>query len=349
MQKDLSNHSINDLTLRLHDELLARTQQDCRTIPRILPTRWLCCLEVLQRVAGKPANSFVIVVKLGSDPWEDEQFGILSILQGLTIGEIFLRVRTSSGCLENKLQTTDGVVWTVHPQNAARTELHSMITMHHADTRGSRAGRLRIAHCWLLKQLSSTSHVSFLATPETIHKHKSSLTYFTCLSDDLSNTHKTFGTRWRFTLRCSTTEGRINTNPISHKSWSRYCWTLRFSFLFFSMSHFISGVTWSLISQEDEAKIFGFSKNDWAWTYCRRWILQKRVLRCPSSSMYCAANTNRGKSFFWESEFSSSFLTVDIPELLAVSGSWTSFSSSWNSPCLVVPEFGTEADSRWRN
>ena len=32
------------------------------------------------------------------------------------------------------------------PKNTARTELHSMITFHHAKTRGSRAGRLRIAH-----------------------------------------------------------------------------------------------------------------------------------------------------------------------------------------------------------
>ena len=32
------------------------------------------------------------------------------------------------------------------PTTTARTELHSMITFHHANTRGSRAGRLRNAH-----------------------------------------------------------------------------------------------------------------------------------------------------------------------------------------------------------
>ena len=40
-----------------------------------------------------------------------------------------------------------------------------------------------------LKQLSSTCHVSFLAAPDTDHKHKFSLTHFAYLSDDLPNTH----------------------------------------------------------------------------------------------------------------------------------------------------------------
>ena len=46
------------------------------------------------------------------------------------------------------------------PANTARTELHSMITFHHANTRGSRDGRLRIAH---------------LCVPETIVIHVSCL------------------------------------------------------------------------------------------------------------------------------------------------------------------------------
>ena len=37
------------------------------------------------------------------------------------------------------------------PTNTARTELHSMITFHHANTRGSRAAKLRIAHLCVLK------------------------------------------------------------------------------------------------------------------------------------------------------------------------------------------------------
>ena len=103
------------------------------------------------------------------------------------------------------------------PTNTARTELHSMITFHHANMRGSRAGRLRIAHICVIKQLSSTCHVSFHAAPVTDHKHKFSLThfiYFSYLSDSLTNTHKTYGPRPIKTLRCA--EWRINTNPISH-------------------------------------------------------------------------------------------------------------------------------------
>ena len=84
------------------------------------------------------------------------------------------------------------------PTNSARTELHSMITFHHANTRGSRAAWLKIAHLCVAKQLSSTCHVSFLAAPDTDHKHKFSFTYFSYLSDDLTDTHKTFGTRCIF-------------------------------------------------------------------------------------------------------------------------------------------------------
>ena len=39
------------------------------------------------------------------------------------------------------------------PTNTARAELHSMITFHHANTRGSRTGRLRIAHLCVPKSI----------------------------------------------------------------------------------------------------------------------------------------------------------------------------------------------------
>ena len=111
---------------RLHDEHLARTQQDYRDIPRSQQVRqrkkqqlegieeFDCAVGPktgLQRVAGKPADSFVIVVKLGSKPTGRRAISILSILQGLTICEKkknCLRVRTSFGCLEKNLQPTDG-------------------------------------------------------------------------------------------------------------------------------------------------------------------------------------------------------------------------------------------------
>ena len=63
-----------------------------------------------------------------------------------------------------------------------------LITFHHANTRGSRAGRIRISHLCVLEQLSSTCHVSFIAAPDTDHKHKFSLTCLTYLSDNLTHT-----------------------------------------------------------------------------------------------------------------------------------------------------------------
>ena len=72
-----------------------------------------------------------------------------------------------------------------------------------------------------LKQLSSTCHVSFLAAPDTDHKHRFFLTHFihfAFLSDGLTFTNKPYDSRPFCTLRCSTAEWRINTNAISHKS-----------------------------------------------------------------------------------------------------------------------------------
>ena len=50
----------------------------------------------------------------------------------------------------------------------------------------------RIAHlCLCFKTLSSTCHVSFLAAPDTVQLHKISVTYLSCLSNDLTDTYKT--------------------------------------------------------------------------------------------------------------------------------------------------------------
>ena len=40
------------------------------------------------------------------------------------------------------------------PTNTARTELHSIITFHHANMCGSRAAKLRIAHLCVLKAIA---------------------------------------------------------------------------------------------------------------------------------------------------------------------------------------------------
>ena len=70
------------------------------------------------------------------------------------------------------------------------------------------------------RTISSTCHVSFFGAPDTDHKHKFSLTHFihfSYLYDNLTNTHKRFGSRSMFTVRSSRAEWRINTNPISYK------------------------------------------------------------------------------------------------------------------------------------
>ena len=96
-------------------------------------------------------------------------------------GQFFIAIEEGS----DVMQTACREYVNSTPTNTARTELHSMTTSLHANTRGSRAGRLRIAH------LSSTCHVSFLAAPDTDHEHKFPLTFLTYLSDSITNTHKT--------------------------------------------------------------------------------------------------------------------------------------------------------------
>ena len=113
------------------------------------------------------------------------------------------------------------------PTNTARAELHSMTTFLHANTRGSRAGRLRIAH--LCAPNIIVIHVSCLIPCRTCtdHKHKFSLThliYSSYLSDSLTSTHKIYDPWPMYTLRCSTAEWRINTNPISHRLGAQIDW-----------------------------------------------------------------------------------------------------------------------------
>ena len=101
--------------------------------------------------------------------------------------------------------------------SVSQHKLNSMITCHHANTRGSSAQLRDCTSFVSSKQLSSTWHVSFLAAPDTDHKHKFSITHLSYLSDGLSLTPKSFGARSIFTLLRFTGEWRINTNPISHR------------------------------------------------------------------------------------------------------------------------------------
>ena len=95
----------------------------------------------------------------GTKPIGRRAIGILSILQALTSGEIFSELGQVSGAWRKTSSLPTGSVNNT-PTNTARAELHRTITFHHANTRGSRAGRLWIAH---------------LCIPETIVTHVSCL------------------------------------------------------------------------------------------------------------------------------------------------------------------------------
>ena len=161
---------------RWHDEHLARTQEEYRTIPRS------------QQVRQRKGQHF----ESPGDWW------------------IFLRVRRRTTS-----QPTECLNST--PTNTARTELHIMITLHHANTRGSRAARLSIAHLCFPKTI--VIHVSCLVPCRTWHwpqAHVLSHPFHPPIFPTVSPTHNICGPRPTLTLRCSTAEWRINTNPISH-------------------------------------------------------------------------------------------------------------------------------------
>ena len=89
----------------------------------------------------------------------------------------------------------------------------------------------------------------------------------------------------------------------------------------------VSGVIWSQFARR-------WCQIPWDSRRMLRMVLLEQVgfqhnfLRCPSSSMYCAANQDRGESFLWGLRVLEGWLgTWDIPELLAVSGSRNSLSS----------------------
>ena len=102
----------------------------------------------------------------GTKPIGRRAIGVLSILQGLTICNIFLRVRTSFGCLEKNLQPTDGR-WPVHPQIQHKLQhVQSCTAWSHFIT------RTRVAQAqWLHIFVSTTFviHVSSLVLSRTWH------------------------------------------------------------------------------------------------------------------------------------------------------------------------------------
>ena len=160
---------------RLHDEHLTRTQQEYRPIPRSQQVRQ----RKEQQFEGSEEFDYVVDPKTGwrfqkesrgclptassssshwdrnhwkTSNWDSQHSSRPDDLWKNSQGWDQFRLlgeKTSS-------QPTGSVNST--PTNTARDELHSMITFHHANTRGSRAAKLRIAHLCVAKQVSSTCH-----------------------------------------------------------------------------------------------------------------------------------------------------------------------------------------------
>ena len=106
-------------------------------------------------------------------------------------------------------------------RGATKTAANS--PLHWTDGRTTRSTEL-LNWCTVgLRNMSSTSTTS--PHPRVMSRSLPHLTltttHFTYLSDTFP-THTTFGTRTIFTLRISTAEWRINTNPISHKRSTSY-------------------------------------------------------------------------------------------------------------------------------
>ena len=230
---------------RLHDEHLARTQEEYRTIPRnqhetALRTTirghrrtWLRVdpktgwsfykgsrINLQTTSSGSQAN--LQTASSSSSTWDQTHWKTSNWNSEHSSSPddwwFFLRVWTVSVAWRKTSSQPTGRVNST-PTNTARTELHSMITFHHVNTRGSRAAKLRIAHLRVPK--TSVIHVSCLVLCRT---------WFQSPAQDLSHpfhplllsfrrshfcTQAPYDSRPLQTLRCSTAEWRINTNPIS--------------------------------------------------------------------------------------------------------------------------------------
>ena len=101
----------------------------------------------------------------GTKPSGRRAIGIVSILQALTICEFFSQSFDRFRLTGEKPPANRWGGVNSTPTNTARTELHNMITFHHANTRGSRAAKHRIAHLCVPK--TKVIHVSCLLSCRT--------------------------------------------------------------------------------------------------------------------------------------------------------------------------------------
>ena len=112
-------------------------------------------MEVLKTSAGKVVAfvAIVIVHKIGNATVGRQEVGILGILHGLTIRELFLRVRTSFGWRRGKLPDNRRGVWRELPlarhicaRKAHQSKQCTSTVARDANTRGSSPTRLKAQH-----------------------------------------------------------------------------------------------------------------------------------------------------------------------------------------------------------
>ena len=168
---------------RMQDKHMAKTQQDKRTITRSQQIRqrqgqafegiwriWLCSrpshrLDVLFRVAQRSADSFVLVSKLGTKQFEDEQLEFQAFFMVWRFFKNFSELGPVSVAWRKTSRQPMGV-WTEHP---LKQHVQMRTAWSHFITRTRVAQELQCSglHIFVsLKQLSSTCHVSFLAAPD---------------------------------------------------------------------------------------------------------------------------------------------------------------------------------------
>ena len=212
----------------LHDEHLARTPEKYRAIPcssekdnNLRATKNTTTRLTLKQIGGstkgsrgKPADSFVRVAKVAPKPLEDEQLEFSALFKPWLVKHF--SQSKDSGCLEKNLQTTDGVCEQhTHKYSTCRVAQHDHISSReHAWLKSWKAQDCTSLclwnNCHPRVMSHSLPHLTLTPSISSLSPISSSIIFPT-----VSPTHTIYGPRPTFTLRCSTAEWRINTNPIS--------------------------------------------------------------------------------------------------------------------------------------
>ena len=176
------------------------------------------------------------------------------------------------------------------PTTTARTELHSMITFHHVNTRGSRAGRLRIAHLCVLETI--VIHVSCLVLCRIWHWQPAQVLchLFHPLFQSFRRSHLCTQALWSSTLQHpAMCHGRVADQHKSHlsKVMSPNRLRIKPSTPKQSSLKTSSPEELSLTGILGQIRI-NYRKDLWETLRLKIWAnLEKLVQRCPTSTNRC--------------------------------------------------------------